>query len=204
MKKILALSLAVLMAFSMAACTASGDEESTPSTESTTEATTESTTEATTQPQVQAPESALKVLEDTWALYADEEKFAVAGGADVMGAPGALTDMSSLAWTLYIPEDKLADIDEAATMIHMMNANTFTSGVVHLKDGVDAAAFGEAMKEVLKNNQWMCGFPQKLIISDLGGGYVLISFGNGELLDAFAAKLATAYPGAAELYNEEV
>ena len=80
------------------------------------------------------------------------------------------------------------------TWFHMMNGNTFTCGVLHLKDAgqLDAAA-GE-VKTYVMNTQWMCGFPDKLVVASLDG-YLISVFGAEDLVDTFRDKLQTAYPG---------
>ena len=196
MKKILALVLALTMVVSMAACASTGDNNTT-------------TAATTTEAKVNAPASALEVLENVWALYGDNEKFSVIGGnmeAGIMDKPGNY-DMAyaeNLSWNLLIPEAQVASVDEAASMIHMMNANTFTSGVVHLKEGADVAAFAAAMKDAILGNQWMCGFPERMVIADMGGNYVLIAFGVNDAMTPFCTKLATAYADAKTLFDEPI
>ena len=196
MKKILALTLVLVMALSMAACSSAGNNGTT-------------TAATTTEAKVNAPASALEVLENIWALYGDSEKFSVIGGnmeANIMDKPGNY-DMAyaeNLSWNLLIPEAEVANVDEAASMIHMMNANTFTSGVVHLKDGVDVKTFAETMKTAIMGNQWMCGFPERMVIADMGGSYVLIAFGVNDAMTPFCNKLATAYPDATTLFDEPI
>ena len=197
MKKILALLLAAVMVLSMAACANNNDNE-------TTEA-----TEGSEAPEVVAPASALEVLETVWALYGEDEKFAVIGGnmeSPVDGAPGNY-DMAyaeNLTYNLLIPADQLASVDEAATMIHMMNANTFTGGVVHLVEDTDVAAFASTLRDAVQGNQWMCGFPETLVIAAIGGEYVLVAFGLNDAMSPFQTHLATAYPDAEILYNEAI
>ena len=88
----------------------------------------------------------------------------------------------------------IEEADDAASLFHMMNGNTFTCGVLHLKDAgqLDAAA-GE-VKTYVMNTQWMCGFPDKLVVASLDG-YLISVFGAEDLVDTFRDKLQTAYPG---------
>ena len=165
-------------------------------------------TEPATQPSGDVQASAVTVLENIWAKYGDDEKFAVIGGNmenPVDGAPGNY-DMAyaeNLSYNLLIPAEQLTSVDEAATMIHMMNANTFTGGVVHLAEGTDVAAFASAMRDAIQGNQWMCGFPETLVIASIGD-YVLIAFGVNDAMTPFQTHLAEAYPDANVLYNEAV
>jgi predicted small lipoprotein YifL len=194
MKKIISLILVCVMALSLAACG--------------TKAPAETTAPATTEPAVSV-ESALAVLEDIWANYGEDEKFFVVGGNmenPVDGAPGNY-DMAyaeNLSWNLLVPAEQLANVDQAATMIHAMNANTFTSGVVHLTEGTDAAAFAEMMREAIQGNMWMCGFPETLTVAVLEGGYVLIAFGVNDAMNPFMAHFNEAYGNPTMLINEPV
>ena len=193
MKKIISLILAGVMVLGLAACG--------------TKAPAETNAPETTAPAVTV-ESSLAVLEDIWALYGDDEKFAVIGGnmeAPEDGAPGNY-DMAyaeNLTWNLLVPADQLANIDQAATMIHMMNANTFTCGVVHLTGGADAAAFAQVMRDAIQGNQWMCGFPETLVIASIGD-YVLIAFGVNDAMTPFMNHFAEAYPEVQVLVNEAI
>ena len=150
----------------------------------------------------------LQALQNIWAAYGEEEKFPIMGGnpeAGLMDAPGSY-DMAyaeNLGYNLVIPAEQLTNVTEAATMIHMMNANTFTCGTVKLADGVDAAAFAQAVRDALQGNQWICGFPETLVIADLGG-IVLIAFGVNDAMTPFMANLTEAYADAQILFNEAI
>ena len=193
MKKIISLVLAAVMVLSMAACNGANNE----------------TPDETQAPAANVPGSALEILENIWNAYGEDEKFAVIGGnmeAPVDGAPGNY-DMAyaeNLSWNLLVPAEQLASIDEAATMIHMMNANTFTSGVVHLTEGTDAAAFAQVMRDAIQSNRWMCGFPETLTVAVIGGEYVVIAFGVNDAMNPFMTHFAEAFPGADILFNEAI
>ena len=156
-----------------------------------------------------APASALEVLENIWGKYTEDEMFPVIGGnmeSPVDGAPGNY-DMAyaeNLPYNLVIPEAELGNVTEAATMIHMMNANTFTAGVIKLADGVDVAAFASTMHDALVNNHWMCGMPEYMVIADMGGSYLLVAFGVNDAMTPFQAHLTEAYAGVTPLYSESM
>ena len=190
MKKLVSMLLALTMALSMAACGSKTAEET------------------TGVPAQEMPASALEVLETVWAEYAEEEKFPVIGGsmaAPVDNAPGSydLAD-ENITYSLLIPAEQLANVTEAASMIHMMNANTFTGAVYKLAGGVKAADFGAAMKDAIMGNQWMCGFPDKLLISAFGDNYVLVAFGVNDAMNPFTQHFTAAYPGFETLVDEAI
>ena len=188
MKKIVSMVLALAMVLTMTACGGKKQEA--------------------TEPAVEVPASALEILETVWAKYGDEEKFAVIGGDmtnPVSDGPGSydLAD-ENISYTLLIPAEQLENVTEAASMIHMMNANTFTCGVYRLAEGVSAADFGAAMKEAVMNNQWMCGFPETLVVESIADTYVLVAFGLNDAINPFLTHLVESYPEAQELVKEAI
>ena len=139
----------------------------------------------------------LNILETVWATYADEEKFAATGGDYenmVMDAPGAcgLSDAEGLDALFGIPAASLGSVSAAASLMHMMNANTFTSACYELNSGADAEAFATQLKDNILARQWMCGFPETLLIIEVEG-CVISAFGNGEIIQLFKDKVAASY-----------
>ncbi len=152
-------------------------------------------------------ESSAALINSVWTTYAEEEKFPVMGGDfgnPVDGQAGAfnIADVENTTATLHITEDAIALVDEAGTMIHAMNANTFTAAAYHLKDAGSAETFVTSIKDSIKSTQWMCGFPDTLIIYTVGD-YVVAAFGNAEAIENFKTKLATVYGENATLNVEE-
>jgi hypothetical protein len=151
---------------------------------------------------------ATEILTTVWGTYAEDEMFAAAGGdSENMSMEGpAKFDVSKteeLAYLLNFPAELADKIDDAASLMHMMNANTFTAGAYHVADAADMSAVVDAIKDKVMNNHWMCGFPETLIIVQVGDSYVVSAYGNGELIDNFQSKLQAAYKGAAEVVVEE-
>ena len=174
MKKMITLALAALMLLSMVACGGSSDS-------------------STAKGGFEA-ESAVALMEAVWAKFDDSEKFPIMGGDydnNVADAPAAFAfdNAEYMDSMLAIPADAAAMVDDAASMIHMMNANTFTAGAFHLTDAANEEAFTAAVKENVMNRQWMCGFPEKLVIISDGSGYVVAAFGHGDAINPFTAKL---------------
>ena len=208
MKKLIALLLALVMVMSLAAC---GNKNETPeNNEANNEVEqTPENNETPEVPEVNAPASALEVLETIWGKYADDEKFPTMGGDMnniVDGAPGAygLEDVETLGVQLLVPADQVTNITEAASLFHGMMLNNFTCGVFKVAEGVDAAAFAETMHGAVANAQWMCGMPEKELIAVIGGEYVLMTFGINDAVNPFEAKLLEAYPEATVVYSQAI
>lgn len=220
MNKIIALLLVAVMALSLAACGTTTPAETTGTTaavETTVDTTPAETTEAvedttpveTTEGAVVAAENAAsKVLNNIWALYTEDTKFFAMGGdynAMVDGAAGVVdvTVTDFLTFSLIVPETEIANIAEAASLLHAMNANTFTGGAYVLAEGADQAAFVAAMQTAIQGNQWMCGFPETLLIAKCDG-VIVVAFGNGEVMSTFNTNLTAAYAEAEILVNEAI
>ena len=151
---------------------------------------------------------AAEILTTVWGAYEEDEMFPVGGGdSENMSMEGpAKFDVSKaeeLEALLNFPAASADKIDDAASMMHMMNANTFTAGAYHVADAADMSAVVDAIKDKVMNNHWMCGFPETLIIVQVSDSYVVSAYGNGELIDTFQTKLLAAYEGAAEVVVEE-
>jgi len=97
----------------------------------------------------------------------------------------------------------LTVLSATASMLHMMNANTFTAGAYHVTDAANQQALADALKDAIMNAQWMCGFPEKLYIAGINDDYVVAAYGTTDLVEHFETKLADNY-GAASLYEESL
>lgn len=153
-------------------------------------------------------ESPVALLDGVWGTFAEEEKFPVMGGdfeAAVNDAAGEfnISDVEAATATLHITEDSLKLVDKVGTITHAMNANTFSAAAYHLADAANTETLVSSLKDSIKSTQWMCGFPDTLIIYTVNGDYVVAAFGNAEAIESFKTKLATVYGDAATLNVEE-
>lgn len=190
MKKIIAMLLVLTMAMGLVAC---GTTNNTPE---------------TTEAKANVPTSALEILETIWNGVPEDNRFFAMGGDMnnvVDGAPGAYSlEDEGLTATLLVPADQIANLDQAASLVHAMMLNNFTCGVFHMAAGADAAAFADVMYETISNNPWMCGMPEKMLIAVVGGEYVLAAFGINDAMAPVEASFAAAYADAEVKYNEAI
>ena len=190
MKKILALLLAAVMVLSLAACTDKGSEGGATSPSGA---------------QTNQPKSALEILEKVWSKYSTDEKFPATGGSEKHmeeDKPGKfdVSDAEALDFELGFPKAQATEIDDAASLMHMLNQNNFSCGVYHVKGSGNAEALAGKIKENILARQWLCGFPEKLVILTVGD-YIVSVFGAGELTDTFVAKLSAEYSSAKQLFD---
>ena len=84
--------------------------------------------------------------------------------------------------------------------MHMLNQNNFSCGVYHVKDSGNVEALAGKIKENILARQWLCGFPEKLVILTVGD-YIVSVFGAKELTDTFTAKLSAEYSSTKQLFD---
>lgn len=149
-----------------------------------------------TEPAAPAP---LELLQTVWSAIPEESRFPSYGGnltEEIQDGPGALdmTNTDFLTYTMLVPEKQAKNITQAAALIHLMNGNAFTCGVYQL-EGVTAADFTTALHEKIQSNQWMCGFPNRLVIASFGENTVLAAFGWDDAMTLFLDALTKSYSG---------
>ena len=94
-------------------------------------------------------------------------------------------------------------IDGAASLVHMMNLNTFTCGAFHVSDAGNVSTVAADIRSAVQGKQWMCGFPDKLVILTLGD-YVISCYGAEDLVDQFSEKVTEAFADAAVVCDEAI
>ena len=209
MKKIIALLLAaVMLTLTISLVSCGGNNNSTTTTEpgvttttnanaTTTSNTNAATTTTTTTPDVPvtpAYANALDLFNKIWGSYTDDDKFPVGGGDEDHNSdegPGAFDiekNKESIKAYTHITDDLLATVkNDAANLIHMMNTNTFSSAIFHLKDASTAEKFAKDYNGAIMGTRWMCGFPERVLVISVDE-YVIVAFGFAELTDTFKAK----------------
>jgi len=195
MKRLAAILLATAMAFTCVACGGNGNEGS--------------GTEI---------KDATEILTKTWEEYnnsaSEDLKFPVGGGnienfeLVVMDAPGKCDTSlegakDALSVSFCIPADAIDMTDDTANVMNMMMANNFSAAAYHVTDAANVEKVVAGIKDATMNNQWMCGFPETLIIVTVNGDYVVSAFGNGQVIEAFKTALTTVYGDAAVVSVEE-
>lgn len=150
-----------------------------------------------------------EVINSAWALFSEDEKFPVAGGDFGSGelyeeaAPFSLDNPAELDSLTGFPAAEISKIDSAASMIHMMNTNTFSAGAFHVTAGTDMDALCQSIKDNVLSRRWMCGFPDKVIVAKVGD-YIVCAYGLNETVDPFVAHLSEAYSFTTIAFDEKI
>lgn len=173
----------------------------------TTEATTTTTPDVPVTP---AYANALDLFNKIWGSYTDDDKFPVGGGDEDHNSdegPGAFDiekNKESIKAYTHITDDLLATVkNDAANLIHMMNTNTFSSAIFHLKDASTAEKFAKDYNSAIMGTRWMCGFPERVLVISVDE-YVIVAFGFAELTDTFKTKCLAADTSAKLLIDNAI
>ena len=141
-----------------------------------------------------------ELFEAIWDAIPSDKKIPAFGGDyenSVSDKPAAfLGSAETFDSLLGIPAELFGKIDGAASLMHMMNVNSFTGAVLHFSTAGDAVASTETIKNHILERRWMCGFPDKVIVIDLGGGNLLTAFGINEAVDPVRDAALSAIEGA--------
>lgn len=154
-------------------------------------------------------ESALDVLTTVADAYAEDQKFPMAGGdSENMSTEGpAAFDISKteeLTTSLTLPESEIKHIDDAASLVHMMNANIFTGAAYHLTDDADMKDFSKAVEESVLSKQWICGMPDTLVILKADDEYVVTAYGEAEIMETFKENAEASLDGSEVILETSV
>jgi hypothetical protein len=213
MKKLIALTLALLMlTMSFVACNEGTADVTTEAENNSTEAPVETTVEAT-EAVVELPyKSAIELLQIIFDGYnaaqaTDDTKLWVGGGniynfdtANPEG-PAAFVALADTDYdeNLAVPTTEVAKIASAASMFNLMNTNNFNCYTIQFNAGTDVDASIEAIKAQVLARRWICGAPEKLVIVKMPGDCILVVWGAvnyGGIVDPFAASIPTLVEGA--------
>lgn len=153
--------------------------------------------------------NALDVLNAVVDAYKQEDLFAMYGGNQenaVMDAPGTfeISKSEELKTALGLPQEQISNLEDAASMVHMMNANTFTGAAYRLKEGTDMDKFAEDVKTNILAAQWICGQPDTLLILRVDSSYVITAYGEAEIMELFKNNAMSALTGARVLIEASI
>lgn len=146
------------------------------------------------------------ILTKVWEAYEEKDtdgnmyndKFDIMGGhfdSAIVGMPCKydLSKTSDLTMMYCVPESAIAQIDDAATMVHLMKASTFTVGAYHVADAANVQNIVDSIKTQILVNHWLDGAPDKYILAVIDNQYVITAIGVQEVVDNFESELKEIY-----------
>ena len=104
--------------------------------------------------------------------------------------------------TLY-PASSADKLDSAAVYFNVMNQNNGTFAAFEVKNEGEVQTLADMMKTKVKNNQWICGFPERYLIMRVGD-IMIFSYGLDESLTAWKNAVFSVHTETEVLYDEKL
>ena len=187
MKKTISLALALVLALSLAACGKNGNTDSS----------------------ADVPADANTLLTTVWDSYTDDEKFPAAGGDyehSRGGRPRRCGHFRRRQSELYADPAGggcLQDRRRRRSEPHDERQHLHLRRVPHHQQGRCGAPLRSDLRDAIQSKQWMCGFPDKLVIFTYDQ-YVVSLYGDEELVNTFRDKFTAAYSDSVVAYDEAI
>ena len=121
---------------------------------------------------------------------------------DAAGAVN-IANAENLSYLFTFPASDAVKLDGAASLMHMMNGNTFTCGAFHAANADDVSSIVEDIHAEISGKHWMCGFPDKMFIAT-SGNLIVSVYGDEELVNTFRDKLLALDTGFEAVYDEAI
>ena len=148
------------------------------------------------------------ILKDIWAAYSPEDRFLVYGGSPgkpVQDGPGdvLLEDAKFLTDSFFVPRQLFYSTCEGASLLHQISPKLFSCVVLKLTQ-TQEEAFSQVMRGSLRGVRWQGSRPERYLIAVPREGFVLIAFGNREMIRTFSQNLLETCPQGRVLYEEPI
>ena len=119
--------------------------------------------------------------------------------------PGAifLDDGETLEIQTLFPASSADKLKSAAVYFNLMNQNNGTFAAFELKNGADMQSLADMMKNRIKDNQWICGFPERYTIMR-AGDVLVFAYGLDSAVKAWKSAVTDVYADAVVLYDESL
>ena len=86
---------------------------------------------------------------------------------------------------------------------HLILAVGIPDGAYHAADAKDVSKLAGDLRDAIQGKQWMCGFPDKLVIFTYDQ-YVVSLYGDEELVNTFRDKFTATYSDSTIAYDEAI
>ena len=115
----------------------------------------------------------------------------------------SLEDKEMLESQTLFPAAYADKLKNAAVFFNLMNQNNGTFAAFELKNGSDMQSFADMMKNRIRDNQWICGFPERYTIM-CAGDILIFAYGLDSALAAWKTAVTSVYADAVVLYDEQL
>ena len=101
------------------------------------------------------------------------------------------------------PLDSVERVQNAAIFYNLMNMNNGTFSAFKLKNEAELPVLADRVRSNIKSNQWICGFPERLVIMRTGD-VLICAYGTEASMNAWKSAVASVYNNAETLYEESL
>ncbi len=115
----------------------------------------------------------------------------------------ALDDVETLQTQTLFPADSVNKIQNAAIFYNLMNMNNGTFSAFKVKNESDLQALADQIQHNIKNNQWICGFPEYYVIMHTDD-VLICAYGLENSLRAWQSAVSSIYVNAETLYEDSL
>lgn len=164
-------------------------------------------TETNITPRRKGMTTAAEILDEIWAHYGEEERFAVYGGLPeepVAEKAGDLDMERSALWSGRYPIGDLSEVTQGASLTHLLNGRIFTCTVFRLRKAEKIQSLAADWRKGLQTQQWVFGAPERLLLAQVRPEYLLMAYGSKGQMALLQRKLLLVYPKAWVIYSEPI
>jgi len=140
----------------------------------------------------------ITTLTTIWDAYAEEEKFSIIGGLDMINDKVDtvdLTDAEFVNTMFHIPVEQVENITEASAFSDMMNMVTFSAVSVKADSESNVASMIEAIKESVINYEGYFPTAPELLKIAHNGNFIIYFYGNEDKVATFEKHMLEVYEG---------
>lgn len=149
-----------------------------------------------------------EILKDIWTAYTPEDRFFVYGGSPqrpVENGPGDVlpADTQFLTDSFFVPRQLFYSIAEGASLQHQINPKLFSCAVLKITK-TQEEAFAQVMRGSIRGVRWQGSRPERYLIAAPREEFILVAFGNREMIKTFSQYLQQACEQGRILYEEPI
>lgn len=112
----------------------------------------------------------------------------------------SLNDVEGLQTQTLFPADSVDKIHNAAIFYNLMNMNNGTFSAFKVKNKADLQEIANQIQHNIKNNQWICGFPEYYVIMHTDD-VLICAYGLETSLRAWKSAVTSTYVNAEILHE---
>ncbi len=115
---------------------------------------------------------------------------------------GNVSLTEEMLYNLYYPMDMISNIDEAASLYSMMGNGIFTAAAFHVTSG-SISDIATKIEDGVQSEMWMCFMPQRVMLIEAPGDYVILVYGQ-DFVGTFSNAILSTIEGSKVLIDNPI